>query len=154
MSGPLFEFVDMTDPYKKRIRLKETIENIQSYKSITFTVEVSDCYQIHQKHCTALKSDPIGFRVMINDVNDFAPEIIAMEENPKIEENLGDFFKPKNFFTPKRFSHSKKHFLHQKDFLTPNNICYVKKLFLFQKTFFTPKSFFYSRKHFLRQKAF
>ena len=90
MDGPLFEFLDMDDPYMKRIRLNKEIPSINKYKSVTFSVTITDCYRVDQKYCTSLTSEPIQFVVLINDVNDFKPDIFSKDENPRIPENTGN----------------------------------------------------------------
>lgn len=87
--GNIFQVKDTTDPYLKTLTLAEYIENVNKLASISFRATISDCFEGDQRDCTPMKSDPIEFTVLINDVNDDKPEIFQQDQSfiPKVVEN-------------------------------------------------------------------
>ena len=67
--------------------MKDDVPDINRYNSIEFSVIVEDCFNIQGQNCPPLRSEPITIVILINDVNDFAPEIFSKEKTPKISEN-------------------------------------------------------------------
>ena len=50
-------------------------------------MKVSDCEGVSQDYCLPLSSELIPIRILINDINDFVPELYEIGQNHEVKEN-------------------------------------------------------------------